>query len=418
MRDTIDLRTLSDIGDITGRVKIDYVDPATGKIKERIEAKNHVFKDQFNSAVWFNILTEPAVDTLFITDDNTPPNNNFQYLRGNIIGWGRIGMDVNGLYRGAYNAAESYIARYFDAERKMKWLYVYDFSPAQIPDAIGSVGITMQYANYVTSNLPNYPAKRFQYVREANHYAYKEQTGYMISNAGIVTIYNPLMQTARTVDISSVTGTSATLCIGVSAADDRIYVLAYSATAASRRMYEFADDNFGTPLRTLSPSSITAYPSTSRVFAVHGNFFYYYNAGWCRGDFVNNVNGALQTMPACPYNTALMTGNQGSIIVRNECAYNFYDFYSASGNRIPIWNLATNEQVGTMSACNKNTSSAFHQQCVLDPLTPGRPFLLSNYNGLSFYYRNALTCFALDSNFPARPPGSGVQIRYQIDVEY
>jgi hypothetical protein len=300
----------------------------------------------------------------------------------------------------------------------MKWQYVYDFTPSQIPEEIGSLGITMQYANYYTSNIPLYPTKRFPYVIEANHYVYKNQTGYMISNTGIVTIYNPLENSKRTVDISSVTGTSATLCIGLHADDDRVYVLAYSSTAANRRMYEFADDNFGTPMRTLSPTNITAYPSTSRVFTVFGNFFYYYNAGWFRGDFVNNVNAVIQTMPACPYNTALMSGNNGSIILKDGIAYHFYDFYSTSGNRAPIWDLMANRQIGTISACNKSSSTAYHQQCVIDPTSPNKPILLSNYSGLLFYYKNALTCYVIGDSQPKRPENSAVQIRYQIEVEY
>jgi hypothetical protein len=220
------------------------------------------------------------------------------------------------------------------------------------------------------------------------------------------------------VDISGITGTAATLCIGVHAEDDRIYVLAYSSTAANRRMYEFTDDGFGTPLRTLSPTNMTAYPSTSKVFAVYGNYYYYYNSGWYRGDFVNNVNATLQSTPDCPYNTSLLSGNTGSVIVKDGCVYQFYDYYSTSGIRVPIWDMVSNKQAGTLCACNKNASSSYQQQCVTDPTTPNKPFLISNYSGLLFYYKNALTCYALDSNAPPRPPGSGVQIRYQIEVEY
>ncbi|MCL2501456.1 MAG: hypothetical protein FWE90_14130 [Defluviitaleaceae bacterium] len=418
MRENVKLNNLPDIGSIAGYVRIDYKDPITGKTKERIDSKNLVFTDQFDSTAWYNILNSTAIETLFITDDNTPPNKGFQYLRGNIIGWGRIGGDASGIYRGGYNTLESYVARYFASEMKMKWQYVYDFTPAQIPEEIGSLGITMQYGNFATQNLPVYPTKRFPYVIEANHYVYKNQTGYMINSAGIVTVYNPLENSKRTVDISSVTGTAATLCIGLHADDDRVYVMAYSSTAANRRVYEFADDFFGTPIRTLSPTNITSYPSTSRVFVVLGNFYYYYSTGWWRGDFVNNVNATLQTMPGCPYNTSIMSGNNGSIILKDGLAYNFYDFYSTSGNRAPIWDLMANKQVGTISACNRNPSTSYHQQCVLNPTSTNKPILISNYSGLLFYYRNALTCFAIDGNQPARPANSSVQIRYLIEVEY
>ena len=418
MRDNIYLRDLPGICGVNGWVRIDYTDPLSGKVKKRVESGNHVFKDQFDSIAWFNVLNSTALDTLFITDDNTPPSDDFQYLRGNIIGWGRVGGSASGVYSGGYNTIESYTARYFSNENKMKWQYVYDFTPSQIPAEIGSLGITMQYANYMTSNVPVYPTKRFPYVIEANYYVYRNQTGYMISNAGIVTIYNQLENSKRTVDISSITGTASTLCIGLHAEDDRIYVLAYSTTAANRRMYEFVDDSFGTPMRTLSPSNITAYPSTSRVFAVYGNFYFYYNSGWFRGDFVNNVNATAQIMPACPYNTTLMTGNTGSIVLKDGCAYHFYDFYSTTGNRAPIWDLMMNRQVGTISACNKSSSTAYHQQCVIDPTSVNKPILLSNYSGLLFYYRNALTCYVISNDQPTRPDNSAVQIRYQIEVEY
>jgi hypothetical protein len=298
----------------------------------------------------------------------------------------------------------------------MKWLYVYDFTPSQIPAEIGSIGITMQYANYYTLNHPVYPIRRFPYTAEANQYAYKGQTGYTISNAGIVTIYNPLENTKRTVDISGITGTNNTLSIGVSGEDERIYVSVYSSAAASRRMYEFADDSFGAPIRTFSPSNMTN-TSGNKVFAVYGNYCFYYNSGWFRGDFVNNINAALQTMPDCPYAGTPLSGNTGSIIVKNGYVFQFYDYYSQTTARVPIWDMAENKQVGTICANTKTAASSVNQQCVEDPVALNKPFLLSSLSG-AFYYRNALTCYAVGDGFPARPPGSCVQIRYLIEVGY
>jgi hypothetical protein len=84
--------------DVVGKVCINYTDGVMGKIKERIEGKNHVFMDRLNPS---------SIGTFFLMDDNTSPDDKFQYLRGDIIDWRRAGNEASGSYRGKYLASDS-----------------------------------------------------------------------------------------------------------------------------------------------------------------------------------------------------------------------------------------------------------------------------------------------------------------------
>lgn len=401
---------------IVGNVTIDYTDPVTGRVKERIQDHNHEFIDQFASLAWDTILSLTTAETLFMTDDNTPPDDNFQYLRGNIVGWGMNGADASGTYRGKYVADKSFNRQPFASDEGYgyRWKYVYDFTPSQVPGKIGSIGITAQYMNFSSANNPVYPVKRFRYTTEANYYIYKGQWGYRIDNTGIITVYNPLSNEKYTVDVSAVTGTAHTLCLGFNYSNGKAYILAYHSTAANRRMYEFLDEEFSVLLNTYSPSSIAAYPSTTKVFAVYDNYYYYWNSGWYRGDFAENVNAVLQPVPVCPYIASAATGQVGSIAGHDDYIYVFNNGNSTSYRHL-IWDAKENRSVASINAAT--TSSAYQQQCPEDPTTANRLYLLSYYGGY-FMYKNALTCYVLPDDAPERPENSGVQITYLVDVTY
>jgi hypothetical protein len=88
-----------------------------------------------------------------------------------------------------------------------------------------------------------------------------------------------------------------------------------------------------------------------------------------------------------------------------------------AGSYTTIKNLATNTIVAYLSILGRSGSRST-QHGIEDPTSPNRPILMSNNTDGAFYYKQALTCYALPNDAPERPPNTGVRISYQIDVLY
>lgn len=125
--------------DIQGHCRVDYTDPITGKVLERIEGKNHVFVDQFlqtdfqGAALYSNLVVSSGNQTL---DTDLP------WIPGKPVGYGSTSTAATGIFQGAYRGADSYINRL--TQNGVESLYVYDFLSTQIPDTINFVGLTAQ----------------------------------------------------------------------------------------------------------------------------------------------------------------------------------------------------------------------------------------------------------------------------------
>lgn len=124
--------------DAHGHCRIDYTDPLTGKVLERVEGDNHVFVDQFVN----NFQSTALRSTLLLTDGKSDLDTDFPWIPGNPIGYGNIDSSATGIYLGSYRSVDSYISRI--TQQGVTSLYVYDFLTPQIPDAIGYVGLTAQ----------------------------------------------------------------------------------------------------------------------------------------------------------------------------------------------------------------------------------------------------------------------------------
>ncbi len=414
--------------DIHGRVKFEYLDPVTEKVKELYEHDNHVFVESFLGEAWFDILTQTAAPQLIITDDDTEIDPQFPYLRGNIIGTGLIGALSNGTFQGSHVASlsELGVPNLTDG-LSYKFKYVYDFYPSQLLDPVPKcIGLTAQYMNlYLNSGKGfNFPVKKIPYQRSVTlHHTTKGQKGYRITNAGVVTIYNPFFDTETNIDISSLILPATTLSIGVDVdpASTKIYVFAYSATAAERKMYVFSDDLFTNIEQTYDCSNIATYPSTTRVFLATANGkMLYWNSGWMRANFMENVNSSLIPIGSDVLNTAIMSGQVGNLLARDGLCYMFNENYATSVaiGRSIILNPELETIVATLSTGNKSTSGILtYQQCFESPL-PDRSILLANTPQMKFYLKQALTAYLIPEDAPARPDGTTMRITYQLDVTY
>ena len=123
-----------------GHVRIDYKDPITGKVLERIEGDNHVFVNQFFAT---SFQTQNLAATLLLTDGQAALDTDLPWIPGKPIGYAEPNSAASGLFHGAYRASDSYINRI--TQNGVESLYVYDFLTSQIPDPIRYVGLTGAY---------------------------------------------------------------------------------------------------------------------------------------------------------------------------------------------------------------------------------------------------------------------------------
>ena len=405
---------------VEGSVLIQYRDPVTDKVVKQTEDHNHAFLGMFSSLAWEQILSLTTQPIFFLSNDPTPPSNDFPYLRGETIGWGTVNGVGSGSYLGSWAAGIGYIRQPITEYEGfpaygMQWRYAFDFAANQILQEIGSLGITAQYMPYVAGASNTYPIRRIRYEPAENvYYVYKNNKGYSITDAGIVSVYNPVTREKTTIDVSDIAETGAILCVGANAATDRMYIFKYHATAANRRMYEYSDDTFTTVLQTWSPTNITAYPTTNRIFVVQDNFMFYWNANWMRCDFVNNVNTAVMTFPAHPLLTARMAANTNSMLLKDGNCYIMDDFTTSSNNI--ILNMASQSLMAYYNPAAR-TGTRQAQHAIVDMIEPpNNGILLSSSLDQYYYHKQALTCFVPQAD--PRPPNTAIRIIYTITVLY
>ena len=119
-----------------GHCRVDYTDPLTGKVLERIEGDNHVFIDQFMAIFQTTCLNS----TLLLTDGEQELDTDLPYLPGKPIGYGNPGTSATGIFQGSYRGADSFYN--VIGRDQVTSMYIYDFLSTQIPDTIRYVGLT------------------------------------------------------------------------------------------------------------------------------------------------------------------------------------------------------------------------------------------------------------------------------------
>lgn len=141
MRDTVNLqkflREERNNIDAKGHCRIDYTDPITGKVLERIEGDNHVFMDQFMAT---DFQSNNLACSLLITDGDKELDTDLPWIPGRPIGYGNVDSAATGIYQGSFRSVDSYRNRI--TQQGVTSLYVYDFFTTQIPDIIRYVGLT------------------------------------------------------------------------------------------------------------------------------------------------------------------------------------------------------------------------------------------------------------------------------------
>lgn len=137
MRDLTDLQRHLIGAELHGHCRVDYTDPITGKVLERVEGDNHVFMDQFMAQ---SFQGQALSSALLITNGEQSLDTDLPYLPGTPIGYGTPSSEATGIYQGSFRSVDSYRNRI--TQQGITNLYVYDFLTTQIPDTIRYVGLT------------------------------------------------------------------------------------------------------------------------------------------------------------------------------------------------------------------------------------------------------------------------------------
>lgn len=137
MKELTDLQKHLIGAELHGHCRIDYTDPITGKVLERIEGDNHVFMDQFMAQ---SFQSNALSSALLITNGEKELDTDLPWIPGTPIGYGTPSSEATGIYQGSFRQVDSYRNRI--TQQGVTSLYVYDFLTTQIPDVIRYVGLT------------------------------------------------------------------------------------------------------------------------------------------------------------------------------------------------------------------------------------------------------------------------------------
>jgi hypothetical protein len=447
----------SNVSAVKGTVSIEYSDPITGKIRERIRKKNHIFADAFRCANWSNVLTNTLRPQLFLTDDNTPPSDLFPFLRGNIIGWLQQGQAAEGLRRGNFNSYESWNNRDISLVDSGKepgsgrsWCFTGEWTGSQVPEVLGCIGITNQYRPFnftaampansdvfslrpnrerriSNAEIPSVPATLVNagaVIRENKRYSL-HQSAATAAAVVTITIYDLITGESRQSDVSrffngtvgGAIGAGQERAVGVAFDSGRVYLSVHPTTVANRRVYEFADDTFETPVNTYSITNSTAMP-INRCFAVLESTAYSAANGTVRWfNFNENTANADEVLETCPYNTLPSAGANRMITIKDGKFYTFAANNTA-GQRSAVVDISSMNQIATLAPLAGTQADLLG--IATEPTLGHRQFMhiaRGTFGTGAFDYVVA-QALAAYTDIPPRSPGDAMKISYRLDVMF
>ena len=456
---------------ITGTVKIEKVDAVTGKTGERHLGRNHVFENSFKCTGWMQSLSNVSRPVFFITDDITPPDDSFPYLRGNIQLFGQINAGAEGLHRGTWSTANSFVNVDSSIPPDLEtgepstappgtgriWRYQFEFGEAQLfSHTLGCIGITAQYRPVYSQTSTTADVLSLRPVRERfargwgvqtlnvpgvvrNNKRYSiEQTTSAAAGTVVVTIYDMVLHTSRRVDVSrffTALGATQQRSVGVAFDSEKAYLTMASATAAQRRVFEFEDDSFENLLHTANTTNIAATgagtfliytgtgttASTGGGFAVLGDEMYgSSNSGLAVANFRTNTNWAVRTdLAGCVYNGTASLGTR-FVTIEDGIFYTFGMPGTAAG-RYGVFEVPGGKQVATIAPF---TFGGQFLGVMREPSLEGTQFLYIGSNvaapgtGMEHFTNSALAAYVVPEGLREAEPGYAKRFTYQIEVVY
>jgi hypothetical protein len=405
-----------------GRVCIDFTDPITGKTKERVRGKNHVFMDALRVAGWRGNISNMWT---CLNDDGTAIDPDMPYLRGNTVAYGLPSLGSLGTYRGAYNAANQVLG--LIALDSVQWKFQYDFTTTQGNDvAIKNAGLTRQFVSDTAGTIHNRPVPIQDFVRagtlQTGDFTCDGRYKYSISTAGIVNKYDTWLGTSSTIDVSATTGTTSDVkTIGYNPATQEFYIYVYSSTAGNRKMYKFSDNTFSSLMATYSCSNAgTSFGPTQYPIYVYGAYaFFFASLVIYKLDFTSNTVATIIELPSVR-NYAVE--NEKTMIYAAPRLYSWTvplsDRYVAAGalsissrySELPVFDLATETFVAVRATGYSSSFASYNATHF-----PKAEHQLPCFGSSAFYTDAALTSFILPTPV-TKTSANGMTVTYELEV--
>lgn len=424
----------------TGKCKLQYTDPITGKVLMEVGGENHVFIKQFVGTTGFQ---ETALRSdLLLCQGGTSPGDDIPVIPGDPIGYGRPGAEGSGLFRGTWRVADSYYNKRSLAKVSNK--YVYDFLNTQALGRVDWIGLTGTLGQGMSTAAwdPPHPkdaplSTKKVYNCETGDYYYIEQSG----NYLYLKYANTFTDTSeRSRSLYATLGTfySGYYKVCLDAVNNRVYVLVYYKTSSSgsylSKLILMTSDLSGVEsvtditsggsyiqngefggahngkliwlhrasdayfrvytldLTTMSVTSASKYPETSknRIRWDEYTTHVYKNYLW-QSRYYHQSYGALAT-------------NEGN-----------YFTYST-----PLFDMESGEAKAMMPPANGNNYYPYYYRSGVSPL--------SAFAGqwVNFYYKDnsppsidsAYTRYQVPADTPDRPEGTGMTVTYELEIEW
>lgn len=400
-----------------GHYCIDLTDPITGKVKERIAGKNHIFEQSIFSQDNSGSTWQAAISSVYLemTDSTLDIDPDMPFVFGQTVGYGKPSTAGTGKYRGAYNATNQKLAE--TTPSSVRWKFQYDFTTAQANGTIGTIGLTHQHGPF-----PKYPLQGYVPPAFSSSYASNTCDGrysYSCSTAGVITKYDNYLGSSTTINVSSTVGTSSdSKTVGYASATGYYYIYVYSSTAANRRMYVFTDNTFSTHTTTYSPSKVAV--SSIYPMYIYGNYaFWLYSNCVYIADFVNNTEYTTTTVST--YSN--MSATEGV----NDYSYHIFDSGSMAKDKYIItWSTTSNDNytgmIYDMSAqilVGYITNMSVGSSCpvVQYPIntTSFLPVYANSGYGPSMFHNCAIAAKKLDTPI-TKTSAKGLTVTYEVEV--
>jgi len=403
-----------------GRVCVEYFDPRTLKVKERIKGKNYVYLDSFfGDTDWAGTMrTVP----MFLTDNIADIDPDLPYLKNNIIGYGIPGEGGAGDYKGTWNTVNSFLLQGNPQLGTITSKFVYDFTPSQVQQEVKTIGLSWQFLNpnygryahkaLKTSLVPNSTSNS-----NITHIAYKGKN-YQFA-AGKVLVTDIVTGTTTECDLTALLGTSSYYrTIGINPTNDHFYIKVYSSVAADRKLYEFEDDTFSTLLNTYTIS--TWEWSGDVAFAVYGNYLYLpYSSLYS----INYTTDAEYTVSSGPQPNTIISNYLGlsSISKYGVSIVGKYMLSGSTGGNYSALGYVLDLSTGTFVALHAMNVKSVDMRLLRNPLAAtDKAVVYCSLSTSSSNTRlvNAVAAYKLPVDAPARPAGYGMTIAYELEVQY
>ncbi len=398
-----------------GRVCIDFTDPVTGKIKERICGKNHVFNDGVFSGENFDWISSVSNTYLVLNDSKRAINENIPYVMGQTVGYGVPSMGTKDI-RGAYNSELSVLANM--NTNGVDWKFVYNFHTDQCNNIeIGTVALTHQYRNTRKQHILGYRCTDFSTYKYTSDGRYS----YSCNTNGIITRYDLWLGVTSTINVSHIVGNSAAKykIVAYSPSDNQYYIVV-SGTSADKDniIYKFGDNNFSTATTTYS-ANLLALPTSNIVncYIYGGNVYMFYGNKVYKFSLSNTLSIESQTIS----DVSTVYTNEGSSssissLEYGTIAYDKYVFchpYLTYGSSCGIiFDMSANAVAGYCVTPNGSSTSSF----CFNPIANSK-VITQTTSSKSSYNNCALTSYLLDEPV-TKTSDRAMTVTYELYVEW